>query len=455
MKRIGQAVFYSARRRAPMDFIVDPTLSLGDVCPGAHIGQPLGQRVDVALGPVDPVDLALEPVRRHPALFMQEPEDPAQKRGMFGVRDAAKVGNPANIPQKTHRGGCAGAGANLGLLGQRAQRHQIVGLAGAHQKRVVAALFERGNQRIETREIQRIVAPLQLFHRGKMVAGDGLGHFGRQRRRFAGHAERAILGMAPGPPGDLGQFVREQVAHAPPVEFPGRRKGHVTDIEVQAHADGVGGDQKIDLALLIHRHLRVARARAERPHHHRRAAHLAADQLGNGIDVVDRETDNGRPGVHAPKLSGPGIGKLGKTLAPQEMGLWHQCGDGPAHGFRAQKQRLEAPARLEQPVGKDMATLGVGAKLNFVDGQKVTAQTVGHRLDRADPIGRVLGHDPLFPGDQRHHAGAAHRNDAVIDLAGKQAQRQPDDAALVRQHPLDRVMGLAGVGGSQDRRDPA
>ena len=40
-------------------------------------------------------------------------------------------------------------------------------------------------------------------------------------------------------------------------------EGDVVDIHVQAHADRVGGDQEIDLLLLIQRDLGVAGARAE------------------------------------------------------------------------------------------------------------------------------------------------------------------------------------------------
>jgi hypothetical protein len=36
--------------------------------------------------------------------------------------------------------------------------------------------------------------------------------------------------------------------------------------------------------------------------------------------------------------------------------------------------------------------------------------------------------------------------DLVVDLAGKQPQRQADQAGLVRQHPLDGEVRLAGVG---------
>ena len=101
-----------------------------------------------------------------------------------------------------------------------------------------------------------------------------------------------------------------------------------------------------------------------------------------------------------------------------------------------------------------MAALGVGAELNFIDGQKIAAHPLGHGLDRAYPIGRAIGHDTLFARHQRHHRRAAQRHDLVIDLARQQAQRQANDAGAMCQHPLDCIMGLAGVGWPKDRRYP-
>ena len=68
----------------------------------------------------------------------------------------------------------------------------------------------------------------------------------------------------------------------------------MVQIHVEAHADGIGRDQIIDIARLVQRNLGVARARAERAHHYRRSAALAADHLGQPIDIVGRERDRGR-----------------------------------------------------------------------------------------------------------------------------------------------------------------
>ena len=46
-------------------------------------------------------------------------------------------------------------------------------------------------------------------------------------------------------------------------------------------------------------------------------------------------------------------------------------------------------------------------------------------------------------------------DDLVVDLARQQPQRQADDPGGMRKHPLDRKMGLAGVGGAEHRGDAA
>ena len=58
------------------------------------------------------------------------------------------------------------------------------------------------------------------------------------------------------------------------------------DVHVQAHADGVGGYQEIDLTGLVEGDLGVAGARREAAHHHRGASALAADQFGDRVDLV-------------------------------------------------------------------------------------------------------------------------------------------------------------------------
>ena len=43
-------------------------------------------------------------------------------------------------------------------------------------------------------------------------------------------------------------------------------------------------------------------------------------------------------------------------------------------------------ARVQQPMGEDVAALGVGAELDLVDGEEFDLAVKRHRLDRADEI---------------------------------------------------------------------
>ena len=90
-----------------------------------------------------------------------------------------------------------------------------------------------------------------------------------------------------------GRARRVEPAKLIAVEFPVGGKSDVVDVEIEAHADGVGGDEIIDIARSDRGDLRIARARRERAEHNRGAAALAADQFGDGVDLLRREGDDG------------------------------------------------------------------------------------------------------------------------------------------------------------------
>ena len=82
---------------------------------------------------------------------------------------------------------------------------------------------------------------------------------------LARRAEGAVVHVAPGAPGDLRQLGGRQVARGAAVELALLGEGDVVELQVEAHADGVGGHQVIDLAGLVQGDLGVAGARAQRP----------------------------------------------------------------------------------------------------------------------------------------------------------------------------------------------
>ena len=133
------------------------------------------------------------------------------------------------------------------------------------------------------------------------------------------------------------------------------------DIEIEAHPDRVGRHQMVNITVLIKVDLGVAGARAERAKNHRCPPLLAADQLGNGIDIIDREPDDCGTWRHAGYLARPGIGQLRKPLAAQERHFRHKRVDCGAHRIGPKKQGFLCAAGVQQPFREHMATLGVGA----------------------------------------------------------------------------------------------
>ena len=122
-------------------------------------------------------------------------------------------------------------------------------------------------------------------------------------------------------------------------------------------------------------------------------------------------------------------------------------------GRGAQHQRLLAAAAVEDAVGEHVAAVEIGAELRLVDGDEGTVEVARHRLDGGDPEARVLRLDLLLAGDQRDVFRADPVGHLVVDLAGEQPQRQPDQPGRVAEHALDGEMGLAGVGRAQHGGD--
>ena len=64
---------------------------------------------------------------------------------------------------------------------------------------------------------------------------------------------------------------------------------------------------------------------------------------------------------------------------------------------------------MQQPVGKDMATLRIACELNFIDGKKIHINVARHGFHRAHPISRALRLDLLFARHQRNLIGSHSR----------------------------------------------
>jgi hypothetical protein len=368
-------------------------------------------------------------------------------------RHLAEVGHLADVPEQPHVGGAGDAGADLGDVLQGAQGRHVVGLAGAHEVGVLARRLEAGEERLDRAEVEAAVAPLELAQRRERVASIA---------STTSASRPGTSPVTPKVPSVVKRPARPAIwASSFGVRWRWRRPSNLVTPEKATWA--MSRLRPMPIASVATRWstspfwksatwaLRV-RGR-ERAHHHRGAALLAADQLGDGVDVLDREADDGAARRQAADLARTGVGELREPLAAQEARLGHQARDAAAHGVGAEKERLLGAAGVQQPVGEDVAAVGVAGELDLVDREEVGQEVERHRLDGADPVGGAGGHDALLAGDQRDDGGAAERDDAVVDLAREQAQRQADDAGAVAEHALDGVVGLAGVGRAEHRAD--
>ena len=279
-----------------MVFIFYPTGTLCNIGPGADIGQPFRDGFDIAARFVNARDRRLKPVLRDSglgkALAGQKFENPGQQGEMLGFRGRSEIRHPADIPQQAHAGRAGQFGLHLGQLRQVFQRQEVIRFARPGQPGVRGRLLQRPDQAVNRAKFQPCIAPVQFAHRFECVVFDGGDFVLIKRPRLGSHAKGAVFDMPPGPPGDLRQFLRVEPAHPAAVKFRRGGKGHVFDVQVQPHADGIGRHQIINLAILIQSHLRIARARRKRPHDHGASALGAADQFGDGIDIFNRKPDN-------------------------------------------------------------------------------------------------------------------------------------------------------------------
>ncbi len=308
-------------------------------------------------------------------------------------------------------------------------------------------------QSVQRAEIEIAVAPLQHLHRVIAVVLDLLHQLAVEGFAVPGHAERAVIHIAAGAAGNLADLFGLQQPHRHAVELFARGEGDVIDIHIDAHADRVGGDHEIDFARLIEFHLGVACSRAERAHDDGRTAALTANRVGEAVNILHRESDDGGAAGQAGQLLGTRIGEVGKPRPRDEMRLRRDTRDGASHGSRAEPHRFFFAARVDQPVGEDVAAFGIGAELNFVDGEESDRDVHRHRFDRAHIETREFRDDAFFAGDQGDIGGTLQANNLVEHLARQKPQRQTDHAGAVRQHARNGKMRLAGIRGPKDRRD--
>ena len=239
------------------------------------------------------------------------------------------------------------------------------------------------------------------------------------------------------------------------VEFSRTGKGHMVHIEIEPHADGIGGDQIIHFARLIEFDLRIAGARRQSAQHNGGTAALPPHQFGDRINLLSGKSDNGRTARQPHDFHIPRIGQLRQAGPRHDMQARQKRRQNGPHGFRADQQCFLAAAHIEQAVGKHMAAVKIRRQLNFINGHKGKLQILRHGFDRCHPITGIGRFDFFLTRHQGHGMKPRPINQTAIDFTGQKPQRQADQTTAMRQHPLDRIMGFSGIGGAEDSHHTA
>ena len=270
-----------------------------------------------------------------------------------------------------------------------------------------------------------------------------------------GGREVTVADVAARPSRDLAHLGRGERAGADTVELGEPGEDHVVDVEVEAHADGVGRHQEVHLPGLVEAHLRVAGPRGQGAEHERGPALLAAEAGGHLVELAHREDDDRRARRQLAEALRLGIAEGGQAGPRGEGRVRQELVEERPDGLGAEQPRLEAAPRALDPVGEDVASLAVGGELDLVHREEVHLEVERHRLDRAHPVGRLRREDALLAGDEGDRPRPPQRGDAVVVLPGEQPEGEADHAGRMREHPLDGEIGLPGVGGAQEGGDRA
>ena len=167
---------------------------------------------------------------------------------------------------------------------------------------------------------------------------------------------------------------------------------------------------------------------------------LGAGRTGAIVPVGHHDYDHDDAGV-------PGRGLRAKVWTDRGGDAVYRPGDDVLVRFRVSEDAYVCVYNIDTE-GRPMPAFGIGAELNLVDGQEGNLPVLGHRLDGAQEIARIIGNDAFFAGNQGGRTDAAQAHHTVIILARQQAQRKADHAGFVAQHAVDRQIGLAGIGRS-------
>jgi hypothetical protein len=253
------------------------------------------------------------------------------------------IGQRADIPKGGDPLRRAGKVAHLEIIDQVLERALVDCWQRPRQTLNRRNLLKAELQRFQAREIELLGPPLQDLDRLEHVALKPLHQIIGQGVNLPGDAKRAVAQMAAGTARDLAELRGRKLPVGKTVELPVLGKGDMVDIEIEPHADGVGGHQVIDVTVLVELHLRVAGARAQRPQHDRRPAALTPHQFGDRVNLVGRKRHDRRAPRQPRDLLRACVVQLRQARTLDDGHPRQQLLENAAHRCRSEQQRFLRP----------------------------------------------------------------------------------------------------------------
>ena len=147
VQRVRQTVLYPTRLALPMLGVGEPVAAIGDEAPGAHLRDPLRQRIDIAIGAIDFRQTPGKPVVRNAPAPHDEEKDGAREFRMGGRRNLAIVGNLADFPEPRDIGRRRRLPAHVLVVRENVQHHLVFRDRRARQTLLTGQPVERDAER--------------------------------------------------------------------------------------------------------------------------------------------------------------------------------------------------------------------------------------------------------------------------------------------------------------------
>jgi hypothetical protein len=181
VQRVGELLLDRAGALRHLVRADQPVDAMGDIGPGAHAGDPVGKRVDVALTLSSrATSAAYQACGMRPLPSVRMRVDAGNEAGMVIGAGFAEVGKTACRPEPADRLRADSPGAHFRILGEALEHREVDGFGSGAKAGSVRTQFERADERVEAAKLGIAFAPVEVIERGEAVLLDRLDLLGAE-----------------------------------------------------------------------------------------------------------------------------------------------------------------------------------------------------------------------------------------------------------------------------------